>query len=444
MVAGVQFKGSACVCTHTDNTYAPGRPIHPLPKRRLRSRLSKDACAAMFAPPQQPAMPLFYISYESYAGDSTAGSNGSSGFGSGHEVGDSAVDSSDDEENPITSISRGVGSASNPADDPPSSIDLHERTENTNNNKKRKIPANTNPGGSTGNNGMASNYGTAIHTSPGYSPRNRLKPSQRSPLTSITSTNHTSLRRPPRRYPPSPSPDPFTNNPHTPSSSSSSPSSVPPKSQFTFVWKSPIPSYTPPSPPGNASPTPTSAPNHYRSVHTVGTQTSPNPSTTPTPPTRRKTKPKKLSRRDQFAQAQRRRRQEALANASSNQEIWICEFCEYEAIFGEPPEALLQQYELKDRRAQRKLLDKQRLLEKGKMKGKKGKAPPKKKDVQSAPPPPPPSSGSSQGTQEGVVGGHTKPRGKSTMVQTEECERDRGGKGGGSTAGEAGGGRGGC
>lgn len=57
----------------------------------------------------------------------------------------------------------------------------------------------------------------------------------------------------------------------------------------------------------------------------------------------------------------------------SGDEIWICEFCEYESIFGAPPEALVRQYEIKDMKERRRLAEKRRLLEKAKMKGRKGK-----------------------------------------------------------------------
>ena len=57
----------------------------------------------------------------------------------------------------------------------------------------------------------------------------------------------------------------------------------------------------------------------------------------------------------------------------ASEDIWICEFCEYESIFGSPPEALVRQYEIKDRQERRRLAEKRRLLEKAKMKGRKGK-----------------------------------------------------------------------
>ena len=55
------------------------------------------------------------------------------------------------------------------------------------------------------------------------------------------------------------------------------------------------------------------------------------------------------------------------------EDIWVCEFCEYESIFGHAPEALIRQYEIKDRRERKRLAEKRRLLEKAKMKGRKGK-----------------------------------------------------------------------
>ena len=55
------------------------------------------------------------------------------------------------------------------------------------------------------------------------------------------------------------------------------------------------------------------------------------------------------------------------------EDIWICEFCEYESIFGRRPEALIRQYEIKDRKERKRLAEKKRLLEKAKMKGRKTK-----------------------------------------------------------------------
>ena len=79
----------------------------------------------------------------------------------------------------------------------------------------------------------------------------------------------------------------------------------------------------------------------------------------------------------QYAMAARDRRLRQNYNnfhhPPKEEDVWICEYCEYEAIFGGPPEALMRQYEIKDRRERRRLAEKRRLLEKAKMKGRKGK-----------------------------------------------------------------------
>ena len=81
--------------------------------------------------------------------------------------------------------------------------------------------------------------------------------------------------------------------------------------------------------------------------------------------------------RKQFALAARNRRARQEFNNYKNppkeEDIWICEFCEYESIFHEPPKALIRQYEAKDRLERKRLAEKARLLEKAKMKGRKGK-----------------------------------------------------------------------
>jgi hypothetical protein len=57
---------------------------------------------------------------------------------------------------------------------------------------------------------------------------------------------------------------------------------------------------------------------------------------------------------------------------------WICEFCEFEGIFGYKPKALIRQYERKDRQERKRLAEKRRLLEKARQKGRKGKKASKK------------------------------------------------------------------
>lgn len=55
------------------------------------------------------------------------------------------------------------------------------------------------------------------------------------------------------------------------------------------------------------------------------------------------------------------------------EDVWICEFCEYERIFGSPPKALIREYEMKDRRVRQEEVDRRRLLEKAKAKSRKGR-----------------------------------------------------------------------
>ncbi|KAL2258930.1 hypothetical protein VTK26DRAFT_7569 [Humicola hyalothermophila] len=81
--------------------------------------------------------------------------------------------------------------------------------------------------------------------------------------------------------------------------------------------------------------------------------------------------------KEYMAAAKARRRETQLYNRRhppKPDEIWICHFCEYEAIFGHPPEALVRQYEIKERK-QRQLEQQRRAqwerMKKGKHKGKK-------------------------------------------------------------------------
>lgn len=65
------------------------------------------------------------------------------------------------------------------------------------------------------------------------------------------------------------------------------------------------------------------------------------------------------------------------------EEFWMCEYCEYEAIFGEWPMALMRGYDAKERRERRQVRERQRLLQKAKHKNR--QRPPARR------PPPPPS-----------------------------------------------------
>ncbi|KAI0453343.1 hypothetical protein F5B21DRAFT_505387 [Xylaria acuta] len=86
-------------------------------------------------------------------------------------------------------------------------------------------------------------------------------------------------------------------------------------------------------------------------------------------------KPKR--RGNSLLQAARQRRRETeyqnMHHPPAPEDYYLCEFCEYELIFGHPPEALIRQYEIKDRRRRREEAERRRLLEKAKMKSRKGK-----------------------------------------------------------------------
>jgi hypothetical protein len=131
-------------------------------------------------------------------------------------------------------------------------------------------------------------------------------------------------------------------------------------------------------------------------VNTQGTQTSPHANGTHTrsaarnapaqqgaPPNQQQQPPPRRPRRSPSKlyalAAKRRRAQQEYNNYHSPPETsWICEFCEYEDIFGTPPLALIRQYEIKDRKERKRAAEKRRLLEKARMKGRKGKKSSKK------------------------------------------------------------------
>lgn len=87
-------------------------------------------------------------------------------------------------------------------------------------------------------------------------------------------------------------------------------------------------------------------------------------------------KPRRRAGKEYLIVARHRREQQESQNyhhPPAPEDEWICEFCEYERIFGTPPEALIRQYEIKDRRVRKQEAERRRLLEKAKMKGRKGK-----------------------------------------------------------------------
>ena len=172
------------------------------------------------------------------------------------------------------------------------------------------------------------------------------------------------------------------------------------KTQFTFTCQSDAANALvwPPDADLNPSPTRPSSrvatnaagshqPPNSRGFATQGTQTSPSMASQTNQATSHQAdanqqapqqakKPRRpLHKQYALAARNRRARQELdnYKNPPKEEDVWICEFCEYESIFHEPPRALIRQYEAKDRLERKRLAEKQRLLEKAKMKGRKGK-----------------------------------------------------------------------
>ncbi|KAL3468616.1 hypothetical protein BJX64DRAFT_246397 [Aspergillus heterothallicus] len=194
----------------------------------------------------------------------------------------------------------------------------------------------------------------------------------------------------------------FSSSPYRTSAQSSmlEQQTTPTRTQFTFTCESD-------SSKGMAMHAQTSYPQHRppvtqpqtgqgSRVSTQGTQTSPvAPSQMNTTPQQHQIHPssagsvepanaerrKKRSPGSIYALAARQRKIQQqytnLHHPPGLEDIWICEFCEYESIFGRPPEALIRQYEIKDRKERKRLAEKKRLLEKAKMKGRKHKKAPK-------------------------------------------------------------------
>jgi hypothetical protein len=93
----------------------------------------------------------------------------------------------------------------------------------------------------------------------------------------------------------------------------------------------------------------------------------------------------------EIAARQRRLNQEYsnFHHPPTRSEVYICEFCEYESIYGVPPRALIRSYEVKDRKEQKRQAERRRLLEKAKNKGRKNKKGSKGPAAANNQPPPP-------------------------------------------------------
>ncbi|KAH6604103.1 cytosolic iron-sulfur protein assembly protein 1 [Trichoderma cornu-damae] len=381
----------------------PDRPIRPLPKRRLRERLSPEVASSIQYPSYiHDHVPLFY--YPSYtAGDGT-------GVSALTPVSSTIQHHRDDYKRNSTLRRNGVAMTAvineelrgsltlelQPIPSTASSMDGYESFENTNNKKKRKIPT---TGDSFANNGLALgadinvlstsmrprspvNEGflemvtdqavkgyldlvegdsgdQAMDVAPcelyqteatsGPAVRKLLHPNGHRLIsrigqtgsgiisTAIATAEKTHLQRP--------------ENGSLLQPRVTSYRAMPASTQFTFTCESQTPGAIQSAhKPRSASPAITEFTN-------CGSP-----------------KPKKSRSRleRELVIAARSRRQIAAENyyhsLLDSAEIWICEFCEYERIFGEPPRTLIRDYEIKDRRHRQEEADRKRLLEKAKAK----------------------------------------------------------------------------
>lgn len=421
----------------TDTYSIHGRPMRPLPKRPLRSRLSEGEATTLFTPTPEKARrhePVFRFPYPAYAdyvhddGSISYSGAASSSVDLGIATSTGTEDLFDDDDKAASdySNSQEKGSEQEVGLDASNGTPTegYDWSENTNNKKKRKIP------GSNGGSCAGGSGALAVTTSPGFSPngpsmtpRSRWKASaagQRSPLQAISNQRRVPRRQavPARKL--FQTPERTADKENEPLGSPIPEGFFKPKeARFSFECPSRIQCPPPPPPLHTLPPA-----NYPKNMTNAGTQTlpemgdyaaySPNDSNQPAPtkkkgPRGTRTRPRRPTNylRDNST------------TTTINGEPWICEFCEYESIFGEAPEALMRQYDIKDRRERRKAADRQRLLEKVKQQrgkkngnakstGKKGRNNSTDTNATHAngnyghnlpPPPPPPSSTDSQGTQ---------------------------------------------
>nr|RBQ94776.1 hypothetical protein FVER53263_02187 [Fusarium verticillioides] len=429
----------------TVSSMFPGRPIRPLPKRRLREKLSPGTVETMAYPPStQETTPLFYYppyNFRKHTSPSQQTRRAEEGCNYTPRRNGLALPDGEDEEPALRStlvtrtppeiLTRGTQRSSKPDipdPQPPlsaaSSVDGYDVFENANNKKKRKIPS---AGELSVNGTQGSNNEIAISAGTGHPPTDEShngrahSHSVSHPTTGTFSSNNEGISGPGRgrlgrlrngRSPLRALSDGNSNawagrgskattsqwttgekegsgiisnaianaeklrpqgqeNVSLLQQHSIATRSTPASTQFTFTCDSQVPGTI--QWPGHSS------------KHSMSTQAGPGslPLGSVAPhdgssvaasrgsgSSRRDSK-RRLDR--SLERAARRRRQEARRDPTKTADEWICEFCEYEMIFGVPPRALIRQYEMKDRRRRQEEADRKRLLEKAKEKSRKAR-----------------------------------------------------------------------
>ncbi|KAF1958031.1 hypothetical protein CC80DRAFT_410021 [Byssothecium circinans] len=453
----------------------PDRRIRPLPKRRLRDRMSPEQAEHIVYPAHPPSSgPLFHFPYSSGERGNRALRQGESDHHAchcGHNHSEVESEEEDDEggapvpSSPSYHYSRtaagrqaGHGAYAKPGSTA-SSIDGYESFENTNNKKKRKIPnmgtmsihhaslsaemasmglshphdvAALDDGDGPGryygsapstpqqqHNGNNNSSGTGISgAGRGRFGRSGSGRSERRVLANSTNLANAkaSSKRPPDHagiistaIANAQATPPHAGNENVSLLQQEAAKNPANKTQFTFTcgsdsankmaWpgqENGMPGAYPQGPappPPQARPRPPVRPDN---IANHATQTSPHmngthppaaksaPAQRGPPPNQQAPPPPKPRRSSSkmYAWAARKRRQAQQHANSQNppNPAWICEFCEYEDIFGRPPEALIRLYEKKDLADRRRAAEKRRLLAKARMKGRKGKKQNKKQN----------------------------------------------------------------
>lgn len=138
--------------------------------------------------------------------------------------------------------------------------------------------------------------------------------------------------------------------------------------EFEFTCDSPVARNLPAPPPGPVEILPAEP-------ISIATQTSPSLAAMDPilPPRQQRTKEEKEFDRQRLLAKQRREARSKL-KPGEREQIWICQFCEFESIFGYAPLALINGYTERVRATRRAALERKRLLEKARSKGKKKKA----------------------------------------------------------------------
>ncbi|KAI1432035.1 hypothetical protein GGR50DRAFT_634685 [Xylaria sp. CBS 124048] len=468
----------------------PDRPIRPLPKRRLRERLSPDVAESIKYPPvPQANTPLFVYPYHprddlsSTSADLVGAIGQENGLKTGVDPGirrNGLVAATRDEDSLMSQARRALGSRGfheplehggfripprsihqprqqkpQPPPSTASSADGYDSFENTNNKKKRKIPIAgetilngthvlndpagfgmpSPPGNGDDDGGDHVPISTPYYQSggpvgngqgisgPGRGRYGRVR-NGRSPLRALADSNANWTSRNMKLRAANQYPSPPADNSGIISTAIASAEKLPvpsgqenisllqqqthtkpsPRSstQFTFTFGSQNPVSWPGSDPathGMAGSHRSYQPANTSDYHGLtgrSTQTapglSPNVSGVGSSQTsihpasdiagkgapNATANPKKSKRRgNSLLQAARQRRRETeyqnQHHPPAPEDYYLCEFCEYELIFGQAPEALIRQYEIKDRRRRREEAERRRLLEKAKMKSRKGK-----------------------------------------------------------------------